>query len=68
MTKEKCLAYLEEGIELLQEMKDILESAESDSPQAFLEAAHDVQDRVNKAIAEAIIPIIQERNLHVEDR
>jgi len=67
MTKEQCLDYLNDAISLLSEMKDMLDDGEHDAPQAFLEAAHDVQDMVNKAVNEAIIPLLQTKTGYGEE-
>jgi len=60
MSKATCVAHIHDAIALLKEMEAILEDGASDGPQAFLEAAHDVQYQVNMAVSEALIPALQQ--------
>lgn len=43
---------------LVEEMRDILANGENDAPQAFLEAAHDAQDHINRAVLAALLPLL----------
>jgi hypothetical protein len=52
---------LDYAIELIEEMKGYLDSGDHDSPQAFLEAAADVQHHINRAVHIALIPILSEK-------
>lgn len=58
-TPNECSQALDQAIELIQEMKEILTDGDSDAPLAFLEAAQDVQDRLNRAVLIAISPLLQ---------
>lgn len=44
---------------LIEEMRDILANGGSDAPQAFLEAAHDAQGHINRAVLAALSPLLQ---------
>lgn len=59
MSKENCIDHIETAIELLHELRAIIDSADEDAPQAFLEAAQDAQDQIGKAIYSAIAPVLQ---------
>ena len=54
-----CTQNIDDAIKLLEEMKSILTDGDSDAPQAFLEAAFDVQDHINQAVAAALVPLLQ---------
>ncbi|WP_321817912.1 MULTISPECIES: hypothetical protein [unclassified Paraburkholderia] len=54
----KCSERLDEVIELVEEMKSILADGEPDAPQAFMEAAFDVQDRINRVLQLALVPVL----------
>jgi hypothetical protein len=58
MTKGECIAYLNDTIELIEEMKQILDDKSPDSPQALFEAYMDVQNRLGRVIHEAIRPLL----------
>lgn len=67
MSKAACLAHINDAISLLNDMVEILEETSSDAPQAFLEAAHDVQYQVNMAVSEALIPALKQAVPRLED-
>lgn len=54
----ECTEALEDAISRLDEMKDILNDGAHDSPQTFLEFAHDAQDRINRAVMLALKPLL----------
>ncbi len=58
MTKGECIAYLDGAIELIEDMKEILDDNAPDSPQALFEAYMDVQNRLGRAIHEALKPLL----------
>ncbi len=59
MTKEKCVAMLDEAVDLIEEMKEILEDESADSPVSFFEFGIDAQERIARALQEALLPILR---------
>lgn len=58
MSKATCFERIDDAIALLNELKAIMDDGAEDAPQAFLEAAQDAQEQINRAIADALIPVL----------
>ena len=58
MTKAECIAYLNSTIEVIEDMKEILDDDAPDSPQALFEGYMDVQHRLANVIHEALRPLL----------
>lgn len=57
----ELIRNLERAIATIEEMKEMLTSGDEDAPVAFLEAAHDVQEQMNRAVHMAISPYLSKR-------
>lgn len=54
---------LDDAIALIEEMKEILSSGGPDAPLAFLEAAHDAQEQINRTVRAALAPLLNSDGL-----
>lgn len=57
--ENEITARLDSVIELIEEMKDIILNGDADAPQAFLEAAQDVQDQIGRILYDALLPLLR---------
>lgn len=58
MSKEQCLDALQQAEELIADLREILDGDDWDGPQAFMEAIHDCQYQLNRALQAAIVPAL----------
>lgn len=64
--KNECLNHINHAIELLEELKEILDDPSPESPQAFLECAIDGQDQIGRAITAAMLPVLRHSQNKIE--
>lgn len=50
---------LDEAVSLIDEMKEILDDPSADSPMAFFEFGIDAQERISRALQEALLPVLR---------
>lgn len=62
MSKSECLDQLKQATDILVEMVEILDGPDPGSPQAFLEAALDAQQCIDRAVLAALIPVLSLRS------
>ncbi|HGO6081594.1 TPA: hypothetical protein ACK3PA_006085 [Burkholderia cenocepacia] len=62
--KNACIERLDLAIELIDDMKAMLIDGTQDAPAGFLEASHEVINRLNDAVAMALCPLLEERLKH----
>jgi hypothetical protein len=58
MDKEKSRRALRQAALIIEEMQGFLDSADPESPQAFLEAFADVQHLLHRALQDALVPLL----------